>query len=149
NRALLDPAEPRALSRPDSRPPRAAERRRLFLRSAERAGRRKSARDIRLEQPQPSLIYADQSDRARARVVRRAGHPSRAVGRSYREDLNPVRSRDLPLCSGSCVSLREADGFEPSVPSNTLPCDGDFYRSCAQNKRVVNPPTRSLSEKTR
>ena len=36
-----------ALSRPDSTPPRRPNGRRLFLRSAERAGRRRSARDTR------------------------------------------------------------------------------------------------------
>ena len=36
-----------ALSRPDSTPPRRPNGRRLFLRSAERAGRRRSAKDIR------------------------------------------------------------------------------------------------------
>jgi multidrug efflux pump subunit AcrA (membrane-fusion protein) len=64
-----------SLSRPDSTPPRRPNWR-LFLRSAERVGRR-SARDIRLEQPQPALILPspghDAIDKQRFRGFVRVG----------------------------------------------------------------------------
>jgi hypothetical protein len=87
---LKPPAEPRrrlerrgALSRPGSRPPRRPNGRRLFLRSAERAGRRRSARDTRaatalanLRASSPTILWmssngADSSTAFKRRSVRR------------------------------------------------------------------------------
>ena len=84
------------MSRPDLTPPRRPNGRRLFLRSAERAGRRRSAREIRAA---AAFANLRRSKRSRAGALGLTSWPPVARCRaSYSEDLNPVRSRDLPLC---------------------------------------------------
>ena len=85
------------MSWPDLTPPGRPNGRRFFLRSAERAGRRRSAREIRAAAAFAN--FAPIKAIARGRALGLTSWPPVARCRaSYSEDLNPVRSRDLPLC---------------------------------------------------
>ena len=85
---------------------------------------------------------ADQSDRAQAGAwYDELGHRSRCRA-SYSEDLNPVTSRDLPLCSGSCDSSLEQAGFEPSVPlprARLVAVRRPYYSECIKLSYRVRP----------
>ena len=71
----------------------------------------------------------------RSAMLSNRGHRSRCRA-SYSEDLNPVTSRDLPLCSGSCdSSLEEAVSSEPVSGSRKFPASKRIYRQFSSIKR--------------